>query len=79
LVDCYRRNRVDLIDHVAICVCVSLCIAPIVARLQLGKNPLMVARQRLGKNVTTVTNTQATIEKLLDPSFSLRPVSYQGK
>jgi hypothetical protein len=26
----------------------------------LGKNPIIVARQRLGRNVTAVTNTNAT-------------------
>jgi hypothetical protein len=68
-----------------------LCIPPIVARQRLGKSPLIVARQRfgkknpivarqrLGRNVTAVTNTDATIEELLDASFSMRPVSYQGK
>jgi hypothetical protein len=61
------------------CLCVCLCIPPIVARQQLGKNPPIVARQRLGKNVTAVTNTHATIEKLLGASFSVWPVSYQGK
>jgi hypothetical protein len=50
----------------------------IVARQRLGKDPLIAARQRLGRQVTTVTNTHATIEKLLDASFSMRPVSYQG-
>jgi hypothetical protein len=45
----------------------------------LGKNPLIVARRRLGRNVTAVTNTHATIEELLDASFSIWPVSYQGK
>jgi hypothetical protein len=39
--------------------------------------PLIVARQRLGKNVTAATNTHATIEELLDASFSIRSVSYQ--
>jgi hypothetical protein len=38
----------------------------------------IVARQRFGKNVTAVTNTHATIEELLDASFSMWPVSYQG-
>jgi hypothetical protein len=73
------------------CHYVGLCIPPIVARQRLGENPLIVARQQLGKNppivasqrlgrhVTTVTNTHATIEELLDASFSMRPVSYQGK
>jgi hypothetical protein len=41
------------------------------------KNPSMVARQRLGRNVTVVTNTHATIEELLDASFPMWPVSYQ--
>jgi hypothetical protein len=49
----------------------------IVARQRLGKNPPIVATQRLGRNITAVTNTHATIE-LLDASFSMRPVSYQG-
>jgi hypothetical protein len=39
----------------------------------------IVARQRLGKNVTAATNTQASIEELLDASFSIRAVSYQRK
>jgi hypothetical protein len=30
---------------------------------------ILVARQRLGKNVTAATNAQATIEELLDKSF----------
>jgi hypothetical protein len=51
----------------------------IVARQGLGKNPLVAARQWLGRKVTAVTNTHATIEELLDASFSMRPVSYQGK
>jgi hypothetical protein len=45
----------------------------------MGKNPIIVARQRLGRNVTLVTNTRATIEELLDASFSMWPASYQGK
>jgi hypothetical protein len=51
----------------------------IIARQRLGKNPPIVARQRLGRNVTVVTNTHATIEELLDASFSMWPVTYQGK
>jgi hypothetical protein len=41
--------------------------------------PRIDARQRLGKNVTTATNTHATIEELLDVSFYMRSVSYQRK
>jgi hypothetical protein len=52
---------------------------PIVARQRRGKNPPIVARQRLGRNVIAVTNTHATIEELLDASFSMWPVSYHGK
>jgi hypothetical protein len=43
------------------------------------KNPLIVAKQRLDRNVTAVTNTHATIEQLLDALFSMWPVTYQGK
>jgi hypothetical protein len=38
----------------------------------LGKNCPIVARQRLGRKVTAVTNTHATIEESLDASFSTR-------
>jgi hypothetical protein len=51
----------------------------IVARQWLGKSPPIVARQRLGRNVTAVTNTHVTIEELLDASFWMSPVSLQGK
>jgi hypothetical protein len=40
--------------------------------------PLIVARQRLGKNVTALTNTHTKIKELLDESFSMSPVSYEG-
>jgi hypothetical protein len=71
---------------VYVCVSIPLIVARqrigknplIVARQRLGKNLLIVARQRLGRNVTAVTNTHA-IEELLDASFSMWPVSYQGK
>jgi hypothetical protein len=39
--------------------------------------PPVSARQRLDKNITAATNTQATIEELLDASFSMRSVSFQ--
>jgi hypothetical protein len=57
---------------------VCLCIIPIVAWQRLRKNPLIVARQRLSRNVTAVTNTHARIQKLLDTLFSMWPVSYEG-
>jgi hypothetical protein len=58
------------------CLCVY---HPIFARQLVVKNPTIVARQRLVRNDTAVTNTHATMEKLLDASFSMWPVSYQGK
>jgi hypothetical protein len=39
----------------------------------------IVARQRLGKNVTAATNTKETIEELLDPLFSMRSCRVKGK
>jgi hypothetical protein len=59
--------------------CLCVCIPLIADRRRLGKNPPIVARKRLGRNVTAVTNTHATIEELLDASFSVRPVSHHGK
>jgi hypothetical protein len=41
--------------------------------------PSIVARQWLGRNVTTVANTDVPIEELLDASFSMWSVSYQGE
>jgi hypothetical protein len=37
------------------------------------------AKQMIDKNVTAATNTHATIEELLDVSFSTQSVSYQRK
>jgi hypothetical protein len=37
--------------------------------------PHIVAKQRLSKNVKAGTNTHATIEELLDASFSMLSVS----
>jgi hypothetical protein len=60
--------------------CVLVCVyPPIVARQRLDKNSPIAARQRLGRNFTAVTNTHSTIEELLDSSFSVWPVSYQGR
>jgi hypothetical protein len=77
---------------VCACVCVHACVSLlsllgngsgkyplIVARQRLSKIPPIIARQRLGRNVTVVTNTHATTEQLLDASFSMWPVSYEGK
>jgi hypothetical protein len=61
------------------CLCVCVYIHPIVARQWLCKIPPIVARRRLGRNVTAVTNIHEKIEELLDASFSVWPVSYQGK
>jgi hypothetical protein len=33
----------------SVCLCVCLCIPPIVFKQRPGKNPFIVARQRLGK------------------------------
>jgi hypothetical protein len=52
---------------------------PVVARQRLGKNPPIVTVQRLGRNVTAVSNTHAGMEGLLGASFSMWPVSCQGK
>jgi hypothetical protein len=40
---------------------------------------MYVATQLLGKNVTAVTNTHATIGELLGASSSMRSASYQKK
>jgi hypothetical protein len=63
-----------------VCVCVCVCVSP-VSLLDNGsvKIPPIVARQRLGRNVTAVTNIHATIEELLDALFSMWALSYQGK
>jgi hypothetical protein len=39
----------------------------------------IVARQGLGKNVTTAKNTRATLDELLEALFSVRAMSYQRK
>jgi hypothetical protein len=41
--------------------------------------PLIVARQRLGKQVPAAKNIYATIKAILDASFSIRCVSYERK
>jgi hypothetical protein len=42
-------------------------------------HPPLVVTQWLGEDVNAATNTQATIEDLLDASFSMRSVSYERK
>jgi hypothetical protein len=88
LIYLFWKNRVGLWDHVAVCVCVCVCLSPLsllgngsvkifltVARRRLCKNPPIVARQRLGRNFTAVTNTHATTKE----SFSIWPGSYEGE
>jgi hypothetical protein len=41
--------------------------------------PPIVARERLGKNVTVAMNIHARIEELLDALFSEQPMSYERK
>jgi hypothetical protein len=69
-----------MISRCCVCVCVCVCVrararACMCVRLCI---PLIVARQRLNRNVTAVTNTHTT-EELLDALFSMWPMSYQGK
>jgi hypothetical protein len=62
------------LSHQYVCLYVNPLI---IARQRLGKNPPTVSRQGLGKNITAATKTRATIEKFLDASFSMRFVHYQ--
>jgi hypothetical protein len=41
--------------------------------------PLIIAWQRLNKNITETMNTHATTEEHSDASFSMRFVSHIGK
>jgi hypothetical protein len=75
-------------SHQSVCLYVYPCIVarqrlgknpPVVAMQRLRRNPPIVASQWLGRNVTAVTNTRTIIEEFLDASFSMWPVSYQGK
>jgi hypothetical protein len=70
-----------------VCVCVPLSlldngsVRKILSLLGngLGQNLPIVAGQLLGISVTAVTNTHVTTKELLDASFSMWPVSDQGK
>jgi hypothetical protein len=42
-------------------------------------SPFIVARQRLGKDVTAATDTHGTLEELLDASFLCGPCRFNGK
>jgi hypothetical protein len=75
----YLEKIVYAYEITLLSLCVCLCISPIVAGQRLGKNSLIVARKRLGRNVTAVTNTHVTIEELLYASFSMWSLSYLGK
>jgi hypothetical protein len=57
---------------------VSVRVSPIVARQLLTKNSSIVARKRPGMKVTAGTNTCTRTEELLNRSFSMRSVSYEG-
>jgi hypothetical protein len=63
-------------SHQSVCMYVY---PPIFARLRTGKYSLVLIRQRIGKNFTVATKKYATIEELLDATFSMSSVSYQGK
>jgi hypothetical protein len=47
--------------------------------VRLRKIRLIIARQRLCKNVTAATNTPTAIEEMIDASFSMWSASYQEK
>jgi hypothetical protein len=55
------KNRVGLWYHVAGCACVRLCVCMCIS-------PTIVARERLIRNVTAVTDTDATMKELLHAS-----------
>jgi hypothetical protein len=57
-----------------VCVCVYVCVSLlIVPRQRLGKYPLIVARQRLGRNFTAITNTHETLEEFWTRRFQCGP------
>jgi hypothetical protein len=77
------RSRCCLCVCVCVCMCIPLSLlgsgsvnSPYRCSAKHDKNTLS---QRLGRNVTAVTNTHTTIEELLDVSFSMWPMSYEGK
>jgi hypothetical protein len=54
------KNKSKLVNHLSVCMCIA---------------PPVVPRQRFGKHVPAATNTQATVQELLDASSSMRFVS----
>jgi hypothetical protein len=52
-----------------------LCIPPV----NFWKYPPIDAKQQHGKKVTAARNTHVVVEELVDASFSVQSVSYQGK
>jgi hypothetical protein len=62
-----------------ILLCVYMCIPLFLLGNDSVKSLPIVARQRLRENFTAATCSHAVIEELLDASFSIRSVSYEGK
>jgi hypothetical protein len=85
LLSLFWKNRIGLWHHVAVCVCVCvcvcMCIPPIVPRQRLCKNPLIVARQCLGKfPLYLLGNGSVKYYRGNEyVSFSMWPMSYRGK
>jgi hypothetical protein len=79
LLSYFEKNRVGLWDHVAVFMCVCLCIPPIVARQRLGKIPI-VARQKFDKNpLSLVGNGSVKIPLSLIGNGSVKiPLSLIG-
>jgi hypothetical protein len=59
-----NESRLKNPSHKCVCVCLYVY-SPIVARQRLGINPLIVHRQRLGRNVTAVTKTHAKKKRIV--------------
>jgi hypothetical protein len=79
LLSLFWKNKSRLMrSHCWLSVCMSVY-PPVIARQRFCKNLPIVARQRLDRNVTAIRNTHTTIEELLNVSFSMWPVSFQGK
>jgi hypothetical protein len=90
----FQKIKAGLCDHHAVNVSVRLHIPPVnftilepiimkpgtyITAPQPISMVYITAMQLIGKNVTTVTNTQATTEELLGTLFSMWSVPYQRK